>query len=173
MTCPSSLGGTVHKDPHRASRCLLTINGGFSQPAEACHFWGRCANDDPPPPESGRARGLGPQTWCPSHPALPSEQVPEVSSSDDRRIFSFTDAGFQRVLHVNQMTCLTSSGAINNAKLKAYCPEAQPTNIKYSTATVNTSLGAIKAEAGGLEMVKVPIIMGGFHGRPSRSTGTR
>ena len=44
---------------------------------------------------------------------------------------------------------MSGSGAINNTKLKVYCLEAQPATIT-GVAIVDTSLGAIKAEAGGL-----------------------
>ena len=111
-------------------------------------------------PESGRPGGLNPRSWCPTHPAEPAELVLEVSSNDNRRIFWFTDAGLQHVLCVSQVTCLAGSGAVNNSKLKAYCLEAKPDAIAYGKATVDMTVGTIKAESGGLEMVKVPIVMG-------------
>ena len=80
--------------------------------------------------ESGRPRGLDPRTWCPTHAAEPGELVPKVSSCDDHRIFSFTDAGLQHVLRVSQVTCLAGSGAVSNSKRKAYCLE-KPDAIAY------------------------------------------
>ena len=69
-------------------------------------------------PESGRPGGLGPKTWCPSHPAMHAEQVPHVSSTVDCRIASFVDAASLRVLPIGLMSCMAGNGAINNTTLK-------------------------------------------------------
>ena len=58
-------------------------------------------------PESGRRGALGPRLGAPR--TLRCPQVPEVSGSDDRRIFSFTDAALQRVLRMSQMSCLAAA----------------------------------------------------------------
>ena len=49
-------------------------------------------------PETGGLGGPDPAKWCPVHPACAAEYVPEFSSSDDRRIFVYTDAGAAHVL---------------------------------------------------------------------------
>ena len=111
-------------------------------------------------PESGLPGGPDPKEWCPTHPAEPNEYVPEVSSNDDLRIFAYTDEGICHAMRVSQKTCLAGGGAINRAKLQAFCLTPREGAIEYNRGTIETALGALQACTSDLAMVKVPIGMG-------------
>ena len=91
---------------------------------------------------------------------MPAEQVAEVSGSADFQSCSFTDANLQRVLCISHMTCALGSGTINNIKPNACCLEVQPATTTYGVAAADTSVGAINADAGGLEIINVPMVTG-------------
>ena len=109
--------------------------------------------------DSGLPGGLDHSTWCPVHPAVPEEYTPEVYSSDNRRIFAFTDKGIYHALRVSQKTCLAGGGAVDRAKLQAFCLKAGQDAVRYSRATADTALGALTTCVSGLAMVKTPIVM--------------
>ena len=111
-------------------------------------------------PESGLPGGPDPVEWCPAHPAEPSEYVPEVSFSDDRRIFAYSDEGICHALRVSQKTCLAGGGDVNRAKLQAFCPTLREGAIQYNKGTIETAMGALQVCTSDLAMVKVPIVMG-------------
>ena len=97
---------------------------------------------------------------APTHPVEPNECIPEVSSSDDRRIFAFTDEGMCYVPRVIQKTCLAGGGANNCAKLQALCLTLREGAVQYKRGTIETALGALQACTYNLAMVKVPIATG-------------
>ena len=111
-------------------------------------------------PETGGPGGPDPADWCPVHPACAAEYVPEVSSSDDRRIFAYTDAGAAHVLRVSQKTCLAGGGAINRSKLKGYLLVDKGGALGYAASQLSTVLGVIKTDSADLAMVKIPVVMG-------------
>ena len=111
-------------------------------------------------PETGGPGGPDPADWCPVHPACAAEYVPEVSSSDDRRIFAYTDAGAAYVLRVSQKTCLAGGGAINRSKLKGYLLVDKGGALGYAAGQLSTVLGVIKTDSADLAMVKIPVVMG-------------
>ena len=111
-------------------------------------------------PESGLPGGLDPEEWCPTHPAEPNKYVPEVSSSDDRRFFAYSDEGICHALRVNQRTCLAGGGAVNRAKMQAFCLTPREGAIPYNRGTIETALSALQACTSDLAMVRMPVVMG-------------
>ena len=110
--------------------------------------------------ETGGPGGPHPADRCPVHPACAAEYVPEVSSSDDRRIFAYTDAGAAHVLRVSQKTCLAGGGAINRSKLKGYLVVDKGGALGCASSQPSTVLAVIKTDSADLAMVKIPVVMG-------------
>ena len=96
--------------------------GGFKELGSICSRTNAAMVSRALRPDSGLPGGPHPKEWCPTHPAQPLEYIPEVSSSDDRHIFAFTDEGICRALRVSPKTCLAGGEAVNRAKLQAFCP---------------------------------------------------
>ena len=94
------------------------------------------------------------------HPACAAEYVQEVSSSDDRRIIAYTDAGAAYVLRVSKKTCLPGVGAINRSKLKGHLLVDKGGAPCYAASQLSTVLGVIKTDSADLAMVKIPVVMG-------------
>ena len=110
-------------------------------------------------PETSGQGGPAPADYCYFHPAFPDLPVFEFSFSDDRRLFSSSDAGLAHLVDVGRVTCTAAAGSLNALKLKAFTIHLDSGRLQYGGGTVCSVVGDLPVQSEGLGVVGIPIVM--------------
>ena len=104
--------------------------------------------------------GPPPHTLCFSAPSDNSLLIPELSYSDDRRFLARTADGLAHLLEIAAHGCWAAGGVVNGAKLQIFRVGRQGGRLTYLEGHVDTLLGPLDYQRGGLALCKIPLLMG-------------
>ena len=111
--------------------------------------------------DTGQSGGPDPHTYCFEHPGLPGVLVPEVTFSDNRRLFAKSAQGAARRVSVGRTTCTVAVGSLNADKLRAFgVHRLEDQAMGYVSGAVASEVGELPPQKSGLSVVGVPMVMG-------------